>query len=83
MVVKGTDWVGKKQCHFTDTFNRNLTIFNRNHPKALEVHWSYVINFNELLIRAHTWIRHKISMLFFKHGKNIKLETHFVSLRQM
>lgn len=61
----------KTQCHSTDNFNRNLMIFTRNHPNALEVHWSYVITFNKLLIRAHIWIKHKISMLFFKPGKKL------------
>lgn len=61
----------KNQCYSTDNFNRNLMIFTRNHPNALEVHWSYAITFNKLLIRAHIWIKHKISMLFFKHGKKL------------
>lgn len=43
----------RNQCHSTDNFNRNLMIFTRNHPRALEVHWCYTITFNELLIRAH------------------------------
>jgi len=62
---------GKIQCYSTDNFNRNLMIFTRNHPNALAVHWTYAITFNELLIRAHIWIRHEISVLFFKHGKKL------------
>lgn len=68
------------KCNFTYNFDGKLMIVTRNYLNAHEVNWSFAISFNKLLIRAHIWIGHKISVLFFRHGKKLCWEFIFLHL---
>lgn len=68
------------ECNFTYNFDGKLMIFTRNHLNAHKVNWSYAISFDELLIRAHIWIGHKMSVLFFRHGKKLCWKFIFLHL---
>lgn len=72
-----------EKCNFTYNFDGKLMIFSRNYLNAHEVNWSFAISFDELLIRAHIWIGHKISVFFLQTWEKIMLEIHLPSLRQM